>query len=773
MTMTAAITGEHAVAEVLAGRYELLGLLGTGGMGSVYRARDLELDEVVALKVLKRELVNTPEMLARFRQEVKLARRVTHHNVARTFDIGEHLGEKFLTMEFIDGIALSDLLYDRQEQFSLARVVNIGVSICAGLDAAHKAGVVHRDLKPDNVLVTKDERVAITDFGIARAVYSAHVTMGAPIGTPAYMAPEQVEGMPIDERADLYALGEILYEMLTGVTAWSGDSIFQVAAARLLRPPPDPRSQRSTVPASAAEIVMRCMARKPEDRYATAAEVKAALLKLTLPTVPAAPSPPSRPASGARIAMSALLETPPGDKKVAVLPFSNGRPEDEYLATGLTEDLIDTLSVTDGIRVRPLGAVMAAKARSVDAREIGRELGVQVVVEGSLRRTPDGLRVTARIVSVGDGFQLWASRFDRPEADFIKVSDEIARAISSALNVACGPQSRQQTVADPIAHDLYLRARHELHRYSPETNKRAIELYEQALARSPDDPLILSDYAIAKLKEVFYSDGQTSADEVRGIAEKALQLAPDLQEAHLASGAVALGFGEVERAARYIRQAARGERRLADVYQKFGSLALEVDRIEEGIKHLDIALSLEPRDILPRGELARGYELLGKPQLADEWGLEVPSDPQMRPVYWLQRARIIYWRRDVEAARALLAQHGDQAPVFKGRVLLEAMTSETAFNEMLADLDLKARVGGAALRRTAMFRQIKSELLAFRGDEDAAIAAIADAERAGLFDISWCTRCPLLEGLRKRKEFQEIMFRVGERAARVRVALGV
>jgi len=591
MTAVAPLNEEHALAEVLAGRYELLGLVGTGGMGSVYRARDLELDEVVALKVLRRELVNTPEMLARFRQEVKLARRVTHLNVARTFDIGEHHGEKFLTMEYIDGTSLAELLYEREELFPLARVVDIGLAICAGLDAAHRAGVVHRDLKPDNVLVTKEDRVAITDFGIARAVLSAHVTMGAPVGTPAYMAPEQVEGLSVDERADLYALGEILYELLTGVTAWSGESIFQVAAQRLLKPPPDPRTHRATVPAGAAQIVMRCMARNPEERYGSASDVAAALSTLTIPLTTNTPARALKPPAAARVSMPGLLETPPGDKKVAVLPFQNGgRPEDDYLASGLTEDLIDTLSVTDGIRVRPLGAVINARTHSLDSREVGRELGVQVVVEGSLRRTPDGLRVTARIVSVGDGFQLWASRFERPESDFLKVGDEIACAISRALTVD-RPEANRQTLEDPIAYDLYLRARHELHRYSPETTQRAIELYKQALERRPDDAVILSGYAIARLKEFMYSDGNVSPDLTRLAAERAMALAPDLPETRLATGCVAFAFGETERGAREIREAVRTGRRLADAHDMFGRIAVEVDRIDSAIEHLTAAMS--------------------------------------------------------------------------------------------------------------------------------------------------------------------------------------
>jgi serine/threonine-protein kinase len=231
--MTEARTpGTHSFEpQVLAGRYELLGLVGTGGMGSVYRARDRELDEIVALKMLRRELVDAPGMLARFRQEVKLARKVTHRNVARTFDIGEHAGDKFLTMELVEGESLANLLH-REKKLELARVIELVEAICSALSAAHAAEVVHRDLKPDNVLLAKDGRVVVTDFGIARAVTSdAQPTIGAPIGTPAYMAPEQLEGShPIDARADLYALGAMTYELLTGQQPWTGDSAYAVAA---------------------------------------------------------------------------------------------------------------------------------------------------------------------------------------------------------------------------------------------------------------------------------------------------------------------------------------------------------------------------------------------------------------------------------------------------------------------------------------------------------------------------------------------------------------
>ncbi|HEY8090687.1 MAG TPA: serine/threonine-protein kinase, partial [Polyangiaceae bacterium] len=360
-SVPAASTPSH---HVFADRYEILGLVGSGGMGTVYRAKDRELDEIVALKLLRREVMDASGMLDRFRQEVKLARRVTHRNVARTYDIGESGGEKFLTMEFIDGEPLSARL-GREGALPLDEVMDLAIAICGGLEAAHAAGVVHRDLKPDNVLLARDGRVVLTDFGIARAVADANraATVGLALGTPAYMAPEQVEGATdLDERADVYALGTMLYECVTGERAWSGEGIWALAAARLMNPPPDPRARRPDLPPAGAEIVLRCMARKREDRFQRVADVAHALNSMTMPAQRARPSVPPP------LQAPLELET----KAVAVMPFRNlGAPADAYLVDGLADDLIDALSMTPGLRVLGHGAVARFRGETRDAREVG------------------------------------------------------------------------------------------------------------------------------------------------------------------------------------------------------------------------------------------------------------------------------------------------------------------------------------------------------------------------------------------------------------------
>jgi eukaryotic-like serine/threonine-protein kinase len=440
--------------QVIGERYEILGLLGSGGMGNVYKARDLELDELCALKVLRPELARDAEVLDRFRREVKLARRVTHPNVARVFDIGERGGEKILTMELVEGEPLSALLA-RDGPLAVERIVELGSAVCAGLSAAHEAGVIHRDLKPDNVLVEKGGRVVLTDFGIARAAASAGALATAGfLGTPAYMAPEQIEGgVPIDARADLYALGAMLFELATGQRPWLGESVFAIAAARLLHPPPDPRGRRPDLPPALAALVLRCMARHPEDRFASASAVAAELAMVTLPRA-------------RHMEQLPVVRVSPGPgakafahKRVAVLPFRNaGPPDEDYLADGLTEDVIDALSMAAELRVTSRGVVMRYKGSDRDPREVGRELDVQVVVDGTVRRVAgDGgaraVRISARLASVADGVQLWARRFDRALVELLGASDDVARAIADALAVQVDGAAR------PIATDGSRRSR--------------------------------------------------------------------------------------------------------------------------------------------------------------------------------------------------------------------------------------------------------------------------------------------------------------------------
>ena len=727
-------------------------------MGTVYRARDSELDEVVALKLLRREVMDQPGMLDRFRQEVKLARRVTHRNVARTYDIGESEGDKFLTMEFVEGEALSARL-TREGALPLDAVITVADGICAGLQAAHAAGIVHRDLKPDNVLLARDGRVVLTDFGIARALFDAGraATMGLALGTPAYMAPEQVEGASdLDERADVYALGAMLYECVTGERAWSGESIWALAAARLMQPPPDPRVKRPDLPSQAAELVLRCMAR----RFASAAEVAAALATMTMPAPRARPSVP--PIAPAPIDADA--------KTVAVLPFQNlGAPGDDYVADGLSDDLLDALSMTPGLRVLARGAVAKYRGETRDARNVGRELRVQVVVDGSVRRSGDTLRIAARVVSVADGFQLWAKRFDRPEKDVLATSDEAANAIAEALTVQRSAPARPAP-SDPRALDLYLRARHAFRRGWRENTAEAIALFEQALALAPDDPTILAGYARAQFRRFLFdteASGALAAEEKgRAAAERALVLAPRLGEAHAALSNVKWMMGDFLGSARDLREALRIAPSSPDVAELYGRMLLEAGYPERAVAILGAAAALEPSVDLSSGDLLRGRAFIGDWSAYEASVEREPKNEAQPNLHFFLMARLASWRRD-RAGAAALRRHVERRDFpLRSEVLgmLEMVETGTLPAGTEATLLQWGRLVGRAKRRPMFLRQIAAEMLAFVGRDDSALHMTVEADALGLIDVTWMDRCPLFASMRSSPEFVAVRDRVATRA---------
>ncbi|MDC3955012.1 protein kinase domain-containing protein [Polyangium jinanense] len=762
-----------APGERVAGRYSLLGLLGVGGMGSVYRARDEELEEIVALKVLRQDLVNEPGMLERFRREVKLARRVTHKNVARVFDIGEHGADKYLTMEYVEGEPLNVVLA-RQGALPVARVVEIATAICAGLAAAHAAGVVHRDLKPENVLMAKDGRVVITDFGIARMhePEGSRTQVGAVIGTPAYMAPEQVQGLAdIDTRADIYALGAMLYELFTGEKAWRGESIVSVAAARLVQPPPDPRAKRPDLPTACGTLVLKCMAREREDRYRTAQEVAEDLTSLTMPAMnklpvttlvtPAASAPGGGTPPPAAQGLSA-------EKAVAVLPFRNsGPPDDEYLAEGLTDDLIDMLSMTRGLKLRPRGVVMRWKGVDQDPREIGRELAVQVVVEGSVRRTPAGVRISARVLSVADGFQLWAKRFDRPEKDLFVVNDEVAKAIADALTVDMAQPARESPT-DPVAVELYLKARVEYRKFWVQHVREAVKLLEQALARAPQDPTILSGYASALARMSFFNGD--NAILAKQAAERALAVAPHLAEAHLAMAHGLFQFGDVAGAVQRARQAILRAPALAEAYGLIGMILSESGPLDEAARVLETARSLDPAAPSVGRNLARVFVLRG------DWDGALKLLEQVRTIegefaYFAGLTRYAMWFRDEALTKDVAERLRDvktDAPI--QMAIRDALLDKISpFDSPVFQQAMANRDGG--WRRSAYFRQVEIELAVYVGDVARAAGSIVPCAQSGLIDLLWMDRCPLVEPIRATPEFLAARVLVDERVSRMLEAL--
>jgi eukaryotic-like serine/threonine-protein kinase len=742
------------------GRYRILGLLGSGGMGNVYRALDTELDDIVALKMLRRELSDIAEVRDQFRREVKLARRITHKNVARVFDIGEADGETFLTMELIEGEPLAAVIA-RRHALPVAEVLDLGVTLCGGLAAAHAAGVVHLDLKPGNVLIERGGRVVITDFGIARALAEAAVTgvAGAGLGTPGYMAPEQVEGRAgVDARADLYALGVVLYELCTGKQPWAGESVYAIASARLRSPPPDICALRPEVPAALGALVARAMALRPEDRPASAADLSSELSALA----PHAPGLSHTPAEGA------VHRARAGTKTVAVLPFRNaGSAEDDYLAEELTDDLIDTLSMTPGLRVTARGVVARYRGAEVDPREVGRALGVQVVVEGSVRRARQtrNVRVAARVGSVEDGFQLWAKHFDRPAEELLAVNDEVARAVAGALTVDLAPARTAAPAAAAV--DLYVRARNKYRRFWPEPVREAIALFEEALALSPGDPALLGGVALARARLSYFERSQLPAAIAAG--ERAVAAGGAHGEPHLALGLTMLNAGRAPEAVRAMRAVVRLSPGLSEAHAALGRMLLEAGDLEEGTRRLEAAIELDPEAPLALGSLLRVHAFAG------EWDRALDLCDRSRVTdgelgYLLNRARLAVWRREAADVEALLdiASSLGHAGELPGALL--ALVARGAGSGWAPDLGALQHYRDGCARSQAYIDQAQADACALAGDVPGALAALERADGWELGDRMWIERCPLFDGLRAEPRFQAVAARVVQRGEAVLAA---
>lgn len=731
-------------------RYEVLSLLGTGGMGTVYKARDRELDEIVALKVLRPEVVATPGALDMFKREVKLARRVTHPNVARTFDIGEADGSKYLTMEYIEGTSLARVL-DWCGPFDLSRAVDVTSQICAGLAAAHAVGVVHRDLKPENVLVRKTGALVLTDFGIARPVEegSPTETAGIPIGTPAYMAPEQVEARrDLDGRADLYALGVVLYELLTGELPFDGHTALAVASARLVKPPPDPRVLRNNLPDAVAEVVLRCMARDRDKRFSKAEDVLQALARMTAPIATPAAAPVSRSAQPDSAA----------SKMVAVLPFRNGGGSDDaFTADGLLEELIDGLSMTPGLRVRPRGSVARFAGVDRDPCEVGQELGVDVVVEGSVRRQGDQVRVAARLFSVTDGFQLWARRFERSSADLFALSDEMAGAVAAALTMQRVVPTRDAPV-DPVAMDLYLKARVELRSAWAGMSEVAISLFEQALQLSPDDPTFLAGYTMAQIRAWFFGRPDAEA-KARFAAEKALALAPHLVEARYAVALFKLHGRDVMGAIADLKTIVERSE-YAPAYETLGTMLYEVGLATEARKQIERALQIDPESIFGHFEMAKQFALEGDWQKVDFTLDRLASIKTVRTEGNGLRARFAMWRGVADPA--FYARLGNALGPVPISILVE-LAGGSGDRQRIESIFREAAGSGSA-RRGALLHQIEAEIAGYLRDPEWGIAALHRSIDAGLVDIVWLRVCPILAGAREHDGYAEIDRIVSARA---------
>ena len=430
------------------GHYTIAALLGSGGMGAVYRATDTSLGREVAIKVLPADVASDPERLERFRREARALAAINHPNIVTVYSVENDGNVHFLTMELVEGDALDRVIAGHS--MPVARVRAVASAVIDALIAAHDKGIVHRDLKPANIVMSRSGQTKVLDFGLAKlsdggtrsnAATQMMTEVGAVLGTPAYMSPEQVSGLNVDQRTDIFSLGVLLYEMLTGARPFNGRSTGELASSILRDTPPPVQSVRTNVTPELARVIARCLEKNASARFASMVDVRRALE--TSDVVPAD------------------VDAGPS---IAVLPFKNvgGDPDGEFFSDGLAEEILNALAQIHGLRVAGRTSSFSFKGKNAELGEIGAKLRVRTVLDGSVRRAGNRIRVTAQLVDVLNGYQLWSERYDREMADIFDLQDEIARAIADKLKITLTgsePRLVRAATANLEAYELYLRGR--------------------------------------------------------------------------------------------------------------------------------------------------------------------------------------------------------------------------------------------------------------------------------------------------------------------------
>jgi serine/threonine protein kinase len=522
------------------GHYEILGKIGEGGMGVVYRARDTRLDRPVAIKVLSADGAPDDQRRLRFVQEAKASSALNHPHICTIHDIDEHAGRLFIVMELLDGQALDKRIAGNA--LPLQHLIRLAVEISDALEAAHTKGIVHRDIKPANIFVTAHGEAKLLDFGLAKLIAppkllaaSADLTTatlgltnqaGLALGTVPYMSPEQARGEEVDGRTDLFSFGAVIYEMATGKQAFRGNTCINTIDAILHDTPTSITQLNAEVPAELERILTKALEKDRSTRYQSAAEMKADLQRLAQDTGVTAAEPASR-------------HTEPIGS-LAVLPFTDMSPEknQQYFCDGIAEELITSLAKIRHLRVAARTSAFSFKGVAADVREIGRKLNVQAVVEGSVRKAGNKLRISAQLVNAADGYPLWTERYDREVTDIFAVQDDVATAIIGQLKLAILPEERQGVFArraDNLeAHRLYLNGLNYLWMYSSLGFSEAIRCFEEALRLDPDYAQVYWGLSDAYLQVAFWGNipPLQACEKVKFYAQRALALDPTLGDAH-------------------------------------------------------------------------------------------------------------------------------------------------------------------------------------------------------------------------------------------------
>jgi TolB-like protein/Tfp pilus assembly protein PilF len=744
------------------GHYRIVEQIGAGGMGVVYRAHDERLDRDVAIKVLPEEVAEETDRLARFELEARAVAKLDHPNILAIHDFSADRDVAYAVMELLEGESLREAV--TRGGLTPSKAVEYARAIAGGLAAAHDKGIVHRDLKPENVFLTRDGRIKILDFGLAKLkepdqdlttktpTATLETSPGGLIGTVAYMAPEQIHGQPADHRSDIFALGCLLYEMLTGTRPFAGKTTAATAAA-ILKDDPHPLSERiSNVPPGLEAVVSHCLEKRREDRFQSARDLSFALQA----TSRVARSSPVDETSGCQI------------RSIAVLPFeiANGAEEMEYLGDGLTEGIIAKLCRLSGIdRVIARHSVFGYKGKAMDPGAVGAELGVDSVLVGDAGVRGEELHITAELVATPSGDRIWGDHYVRELSEIIDLEDEISQAIAESLRPELSDADHariaKRPTDDPEAYRLYLKGRHLWSRLTKGALDRSIELYREAISRDRRFALAHTGIADAwvSLSWNDFVPKRIAFKEALSSALTALEMDDQVSEAHVSLAMVLSYFGtDWARAETEYQRALEINRNNADACHQYAHLLTFLGRTDEGIEMILRALDLEPVSRIISSCCGQVHFMAGRYDDAVshlETALEL--DPgNAGPYSWLGMVHV--QRRDYEKAEKTF-ERGLEASSFVPRntgALGYCYGVQGDIEKALAQLDRLRELSGETTVDACFEAWIHTAV----GDDDGAIEAL---ERAYDQDANWLVSLkvdPFFANLRPDPRFQDLLRRM-------------
>ena len=719
------------------GRYEICSKLGAGGMGEVYLAHDTKLDRKVALKILPSDMVKdqSGDHVRRFVQEAKAASALNHPNILTIYEIDEIDSEQFIATEYIDGETLRERV--KNTPLTAAEVVDVGIQVASALGATHTVGIIHRDIKPDNIMLRHDGIVKVLDFGLAKLTREreslktnsfattqnlVNTGIGVVLGTAQYMSPEQARGLDVDPRTDIWSLGCVLYELISGRPPFAAKTTIDVMSGILSREPESLLPHLTEGPRELDRIVFRAIRKDREERYQTVKDFLIDLkdLKRGIDTQ----------SHHFRTSAGFATEAVP-EKSVAVLYFENmnSEKESDYFCAGITEDIITDLSKIKELKVVSRTDVLPFRNKEVNTRQVGETLRVNYILEGSVRTAGNRIRITAQLISVRDGYHLWAERFDRQVEDIFDLQNEVSQKIVDALKVSLSPSERQLLTQKPTddlrAYDFYMRGRELLYRKGRRSTESAIKMFESAVELDPGFASAYAGLAEAYSSMYEWYDGATSwLSKAIEMNQKALALEPTSLDAKFGIAMVYFNQRRLAESKRAIEEILRENPDFYPGILRLGMIAELSGALDDALTYYRRAAELKPYDEDAWKFLAEIHQRLGDVVAAEEGAIKVIEitsrklEASLDDVIVMSRLAEAYARfGSKEETNATLKRVLELEPN-DGLAVYNCSCAYALLNEKEASLILLRRAFESGFRTVAHWARADSAFASMRNDAE-------------------------------------------------------